>query len=483
MSKHHTAASQANPHTSTIDSTVIEGEVLGDHVEESIDEKISRGRAYSNSKAKPEPKSNNDYTESSVTTHSWFAKYRSYVLGLLMFIVVILVLFATRPNTAWQIQHINALQTDVAQLYQDNEALEARLTSQAASVQKTVETAVVKALADTENQPLVSQADLDGIKQSMQLQLEQLQERLLGLKETVTPQLQKSQEGIDQIVESANEITGALKPSKETEEQLKLLEQKLQIQMGEIGVKLAKLFDSNAHQSTLSAQQALTSSQIQQWIVAINTQWMLQGRVEQTSQQLLALEQAIGLSDLTSATALARLIGQDLANLDTLQKASNESDALNTQDLKQAIRTLTLTDIKATDIINNTANGVVDSKGERISVGEEISSESALDQLIERFGQMVSLKKRDTSTEQTKVESLVMHDVLVQRGLLLVDRIDWALQTQSTAGLTSAIADLEGFIASHFKAQVTEFTALLQPFKSQSFKLRQPLAILSLQSE
>jgi hypothetical protein len=143
---------------------------------------------------------------------------------------------------------------------------------------------------------------------------------------------------------------------------------------------------------------------------------------------------------------------------------------------------LKLSGIKTSDTINKPENGEM-KNGEKISVGEEISSESAWDQLIGRFGQMISLKKRESATEQTKVESLVMQDVLVQRGLLLVDRIDWALQTQSASHLSLAIADLEGFIATHFQAQESHFETLLQPYKVQQFTLRQPLAILSLQPE
>jgi AraC-like DNA-binding protein len=342
--------------------------------------------------------------------------------------------------------------------------LEERLASQTAdidqAIQSAVEKTVAKAMMGAENQPLVSQADLDSIKQTTQQQFMQLQARLLKLKEA----------GL------------GIEPSQEKTETLDLLEQKIQTQIGVIGTKLATLFDFKTHQQAASSQQPLSGLQIQQWIISINTQWILQGRVEQTKQQLLALEQAITLSELPKATTLARLIGQDLTRLESLENSSSDQAAMNTQTLTQAILGLKLSRINTSDTSNKPENGVM-KNGEKISVGEEISSESAWDQLIGRFGQMISLKKRESATEQTKVESLVMQDVLLQRALLLVDRIDWALQTQSASHLNLAIADLEGFIAAHFQVQQSHFETLLQPYKVQQFTLRQPLEILSLQSE
>ncbi len=482
MTKYHRASSKTNSQQATVESAVLEGEVLTESpeasIEATIEDKIARGRAYSKSKATDAKSDSAD--DKSINKPAWFTRYRGYVLWVLMFVVVILVLIATRPNTAWQIQHINTLQSDVSQLYQDNQALESRLAAQETKEfdsQKAIETAIEEALADSENQPLISQADLDELKQSTQQQLAQLQVHLQSLKETATVQVAKVQESAEQLLESALETP---KPTINAEASIKLLEEKLQTQIGELGSKLSELFDFNTQQKALTTQQALSALQIQQWIIEVNTQWLMQGRVAETAQQLLALEQAVGLSDFPEVTTLARLIGQDLAYLERFQKNVLSETLINTQALKAAVYKLSVNDNQASKAASEAHTATID---EKIHLGEEISSESALDQLMTRFGQVISLKKRETSAEQTQVESIIMQDVLVQRGLLLVDRIDWALQTESASALSLAMGDLQVFIDTHFESQSQKFEHLLEPFKALTFELRQPLAILSIQTE
>jgi hypothetical protein len=480
MTKHYKTSNNEYSQQANDESVVLEGEVLTESGEQSIEEKIAKGRAYSKSKA-TDAKSGADQ---SIKKPSWLTLYRGYVLWLLLFIVVILVLLVTRPNTAWQIQHINTLQSDVSQLYQDNQDLESRLTVQEAKEldsQQAIETAIKQALTSSENKPLVTQSDLDELKQSMQQQLITLQASLAPLKETASLQLDKAQEGAEQLLESAIDVP---KSSIISEASIKPLAEKLQTQIDDLGSKLSDLFDFNSRQKALTTQQALSAFQIQQWIVEINTQWLMQGRVEQTAQQLLALEQAVELSDFPEVTKLARLIGQDLTRLELLQKSAPTDTLVNTQALKVAVSQL-LDNGNKTSKANNESTSEVPAtaSNEKIHLGEEISSQSALDQLMARFGELVSLKKRETSGEQTQVESMIMHDVLVQRALLLVDRIDWALETESTNALSIATADLQKFIESHFGSQSLEFSDLLEPFKTVTFELRQPLAIMAVQTE
>lgn len=457
MTKHHKTSNKEHSQQTTDESSALEGEVLTESGEQSIEGKIAKGRAYSNSKA-TDAKSG-ARADQTINKSSWLTRYRGYVLWVLLFIVVILVLFVTRPNTAWQIQHINTLQSDVSQLYQDNQALESRLAAQEAKEvdsQKVIESAITKALTRSENRPLVSQADLDELQKSIQQQL-------------------------DQLLDSAIE---APKSSVISEASIKPLAQKLQTQIDDLGSKLSELFDFNSQQQVLTTQQALSAFQIQQWIVEINTQWLMQGRIEQTSQQLLALEQSVGLSDFPEVTTLARLIGQDLTRLELLQKNVQRDALVNTQVLKSTVNKLSANGNKALKAnSNSTSETPATASNEKIHLGEEISSQSALDQLMARFGEMISLKKRATSTEQTQIESMIMHDVLVQRALLLIDRIDWALETESVNGLSIATADLQTFIDTHFESQSLEFSDLLKPFKTVMFELRKPLAIMAVQTE
>lgn len=470
MTKHHKTSNKEHSQKTTDESAALEGEVLTESGEQSIEEKIAKGRAYSNSKA-TDTKSGAD-ADKTINKPSWLTRYRGYVLWMLLFIVVILVLFVTRPNTAWQIQHINTLQSDVSQLYQDNQALESRLAALEAKEvdsQQAIEAAITEALSRSENRPLVSQADLDELQKSIQQQLIQLKEPLASFKET------------EKLLDSAIE---APKSSVISETSIKPLAEKLQTQIDELGSKLSELFDFNTQQQVLTTQQALSAFQIQQWIVEINTQWLMQGPIEQTAQQLLALEQAVGLSDFPEVTKLARLIGQDLTRLELLQKNVQRDALVNTQALKVAVNKLSANGNKALKAnTESTSETPATASNEKIHLGEEISSQSAFDQLMARFGEMISLKKRATSTEQTQIESMIMHDVLVQRALLLIDRIDWALETESVNRLSIATADLQTFIDTHFESQSQEFSDLLKPFKTVTFELRQPLAIMAVQTE
>ena len=483
MTKHHRSSDTTHSQQTTDESAVLEGEVLTENDKPSIEEKIAKGRAYSKSKAANAKTDGRADQAQAINKPSWFVRYRGYVLWLLMFIVVVLVLFATRPNTAWQIQHINSLQSDVSQLYQENQSLDFRLAAQEAKEadsKKAIEAAITEVLAGSENRSLVSQADLDELKNSMQQQLDQLQASLQSLKEVASLQVEKAQEDSDQLLEPAAEVP---KPSVISETSIKPLEEKLQAQIDELTTKLSELADFNSHQQALTAQQALSAFQIQQWIVEINTQWLMQGRIEQTAQQLLALEQAVGLSDFPEMTTLARLVGQDLAHLELLQKSVPRDALVKTLALKAAVNKLSTSDNKAAKANHkSTSETPATATNEKIYLGKEISSESALDQLMARFGQMISLKKRETSAEQTQVESMIMHDVLVQRALLLVNRIDWALETESVKGLSIATADLQTFIDTHFGSQSLEFSRLLEPFKTLTFELRQPLAIMAVQT-
>lgn len=466
MTKQHKTSNTAHS-KKTPDDATLEGEVLTENGEQSIDERSAKGRAYSKSKAKDAH--SGAHADQAIKKSSWFARFRGYLLWILLFIVVILVLLATRPNTQWQIEHINNLQSEVSQLYQDHQALESRVAAQEAKEldsQKAIEAAITKALTQSEKRPLVTQADLNALKKSTQQQLIELQQRLNSLKESSGLPIDKDEEGNEQRLDSAIEAP------------IKKVEVKLQAQIDEMSSKLSELSDFN------SPRQPLNAVQIQQWIVEINTQWLIQGHAEQTAQQLLALEQVVALSDFSKTTTLARLIGQDLAHLERLQKSAQAGALVNIQALKAAVNKLSTNDYQGSKANSKSTSETSATPGsEKIALGDEISSESALDQLMARFGQLISLKKRETSTEQTQIELLIMHDVLVQRGLLLVDRIDWAVETKSSKGLSLAVTDLQTFIDTHFASQSLAFSHLLEPFKRLTFDVRQPLAIMAVHSE
>lgn len=444
-----------------------------------------------------------DLATSKKVKSSWLVRFRAYILWSLLFAVLIAVLMVTRPDTAWQIQHINALQTNVSQLNQAQQSLEARVTAQEEkqlSSEESVQAALASAKAALQNQAgsqidsqangrvnnqtntqtdtaeikvsMEDPADLVAFKNSTEQQLQQLQQSLAGLQESVAqvPGEESSAKALEKIEQG---VELGIKPVADA----------LQAQIDALSTQLTEWTTANAQAKpqTSSNPQALNALKIQQWVVEINAQWLLEGRAEQTIQQLSALEQALGLSDFAETTTLARLIGQDLARLELfLKSAQDPSETLgrDLRALKRAVNQLVLTDRSSNNVENR--NGQPPNSEKQLSLGEEVLAESAFQQLVAKFEQMVTVKKRETPAEQTRVESAIMQDVLVQRAQLLVDRVEWAVQTESASILLRATSDLEGFINTHFEPQAPQLLPLLSPFTVLIFELPQPLAVMTI---
>ena len=471
---------------------IVDGEVIT----ASIDEKIQRGREYSKEKA------NQSQAETEISSDdvndlgddidpqasisegldlsnqpeekedSFMTRYKSYILWTLLFIIVILVLFITRPNTDWQVERINDLQSEVSQLRQENNALESRVQEQEESLVERIDTQVNQALSRVENKPIVTQADLSAIQEQTQQQLTQLQEKLAGLTGQAGQQVEQALTQLNQMAQNAQQ---ELKPTENQLNALKELEQKLQSQLNGLGDKLTELFDFKTEQQVLTKQppvlkldMPLDSLQIQQWIVEINTQWILNGRVAETQQQLLALEQAASLSDFIYTTQLARLIGQDLGYLKQLEDEDLRNPLPDTQSIKNVINQLT---------VKNMASPALQSG---INRTDESNRTSALDGLLEKFSQLITVKKRPEDGSSSEVDSLLINDVLLQRLSLLVDRLDWGLQTHSADTVKQAVADIKQFIQRHYAKEFSEFTLLLAPFESVQFPRKNSLAIMKL---
>ena len=471
---------------------IVDDEVITD----SIDEKIQRGREYSKEKANKSHSENeilnddvNDLGEgidpqASISEgldlspqpeekeDGFIIRYKSYILWTLLFIIVILALFITRPNTDWQVERIKDLQSEVSQLRQENNALESRVQEQEETLIERIDTQVNQALSKAENKPIVTQADLSAIQEQTQKQLTQLQEKLEGLSGQAGQQVEQALTQLNQMAQNAQQD---LQPTEQQLNALKELEQKFQIQLNGLGDKLSELFEFKTEQQVLTKQppvlkldMPLDSLQIQQWIVEINTQWLLNGRVAETQQQLLALEQAASLSDFVYTTQLARLIGQDLGYLKQLADANLRTPLPNTQTVKEAVRKLT---------VNNMAKPAPQSGTNSKDANGEVS---ALDGLLEKFGQMITVKKRPEEGASSEVDSLLMSDVLLQRLSLLVDRLDWGLQTHSADTVKQAVADIKQFIQRHYAKEFSEFNLLLEPFESVEFPSKNSLAIMTL---
>ena len=476
---------------------IVDGEIIAG----SIDEKIERGKAFSEDKLQNNSTDNSKVLDDEVNridnqtdpqapiteglesmneAHEtpkkagFFSRYRSSILWLLLFIILLLALFLTRPNMDWQVQKINDLQSELAQLQQDNVALNQRIQDQNANIEQMVNDQVAKAIKSLtpaeskETDGFIRQNDLSTFEQQVQQQIERLQEKLVTLSGNAADQ---ANQAISQLNQMADEAQKEVVPTDGQIEALKQLEEKIQNQMRGFGDKLAELFAFKTEQQVLTKEPSklkldmpLDSLQIQQWIVEVNTQWILNGRTDETAQQLLALEQAVSLSDFKYVTQLARLIGQDLGYLKQIEEQQLSHPTPDTSGLKQAVSALN-------------ANKI--SKESNDAIAAQNQPSEGLDGLLDRFSQLISITKR-TDDAMTEVDGLLINDVLNQRLALLINRLDWGLQTHSKAVVQQSSQDIKSFIQRHYANELQEFTLLLEPFENVEFEKKKPLSIMKL---
>lgn len=477
---------------------IVDGEVIPENLA-SIDEKIERAKAYSEQKAEQghhdredSPEDINDLgegvdpqapisdgidldSETKPDTFGFLKRNKTILLWLLVILAVVVTLYFTRPDMSWQIQRINELQNQVAELRQDNNALDIRIQEQQKVIADSIKSEVKKSLQDPENKPAVTQADLSQIQQQTQQQIKQLKETVAQLGGQSSEQLDQALKQLQTMTQKAQQD---LQPNDAQLKALAELEANLQNQINGFAKKLSELFLFKEEQQVLTKQppvlkldMPLDSLQIQQWIVEINTQWILNGRVEKTKKQLLALEQAASLSDFTHTTALARLIGQDLGYLNQVQENFNKQSKPTTEALKETVNKL------------SAKNLFTASQREIEQAQVEDQSESGLDSLMTKFSQMISIKKRSENGNVTPVDDLLKNDVLLQRLSLLVDRLDWGIQTQSVATVKEASTAIKDFVKRHYAKSSSEFNLLLTPFENIVFESQKPLSILKLDQE
>ncbi|VAW46300.1 hypothetical protein MNBD_GAMMA03-1769 [hydrothermal vent metagenome] len=429
---------------------------------------------------------------------SFFARFKWVMIWLIVFVAIAAAVLFTRKDLDWQIQHINDLQAKVTQLNQAQQALEARIDTQLKETElrllakveaeiKTKEKLLVQSNISSklapEQQAIVTQGDIDKVQQATQQQLSQLQKKISTLGEQAVQQTQQVFSGVSELAETTKQ---ALQPTPETKKALVEIEKKLQTQLTQVGNKLVELFEFKSEQQALANQAAESQpvekqslEQFKHWVIEVNTQWLLRGNVAETHAQLTALQQAIAVSPMPNTASLASLIGQDKAYLEHYQ-TQQAQDKLNTNALKQAIQSLSA---EHTEQENSTAVNSASQQqgGGNISNNAETATgltfDSAVEQLKHTLGSMVSIKKRDSEAEITQVESLILQDVLVQRALLLVDRIDWAIVSQSNTLLERSVHDLQLYIDRTFSRDSDKFKTLLSPFSSYQFDVRQPLII------
>ncbi len=475
--------------------------VDGNIVPKEIDEKIARGRAYSKEKEKlneieqdlekEDPLDSRGHTDDpdsllkdnnpkstladvAAKEPSAMQKYSSMILWLVLFIALIGIMLYTRPDMDWQIQKINELQDQVSQLKSENQTTQDTLLTLEQSnqqlkqelqqeLQKEMEAKIAK-LPSATNQVDQGLAEL---RQNTMAEIDELKQRLAEISNLSADEINKTLADVKQrITQASNQV------APEILEQFKALQQSLEQQKSLVESQLSDLFAFKKEQQTLSKQPhqltldaPLNSLQIQQWIVEINTHWLLNGKLADTQQQLYALEQAASLSDFTHTTQLARLIGQDLAYLKQLEENYSEINLPDTQLLKQAIGNLQF-----------------EAKVVKESSGSEADSEemSGFDQLMQKFSQLISLKQRPAEGEIVEVNQLLLSDVVKQRLALMADQIDWGLKTQSHKLIVSSADEIKRTVKEFFPQEFSKFNGLLEEFVNYRFFAKSPLAIMRL---
>ena len=295
--------------------------------------------------------------------------------------------------------------------------------------------------------------------QALNTSLEELRKQIQQTSNSVElDQLKANQQAlIDQIDNLSVSATGGSKPD------MSAYESRLQ----EMQAHLDKL---QLQQSASTASTAyLSAKTIQQWVLELNTDWLMGASAEQTRKKLIALEKAIMNSDLSASLELARMIGQDLAYLKQWQ-AQKTAVFPSMQPLRNAVRQL-----DAPTVQESLQQKPV--SADSLSTGEVIEQDSAWQRLKERLSALVTIKNRAESNESTTVEALLKHDIQKQRLLLLLDRMQWASKHDSAQGYQDSIQAIEVFIKQNFAHSKTDFVQLLQPFTTYKPSSRDALVV------
>ncbi len=222
------------------------------------------------------------------------------------------------------------------------------------------------------------------------------------------------------------------------------------------------------------SQSLLNPSSLQQWIFETNTQWLLGASAESTIEKLNAIEQAAVNGGLTNVTALARLIGQDVAALKQWFEISKQPLPL-LDELYGAVSALAPPKLELQQAESMPQANTQAVQADALQVGEVAEQETAWQRLLSRLSDMVTIKNRQTTGEPTTVEALLQHDLQKQRLLLLIERMEWSAQHESQARYEMSIDQVQKFVNQNFMNHSKQFEELLKPFRAFERKGRQPL--------
>ena len=393
-----------------------------------------------------------------------FSDYLQLMLGLSV-LLLILVLWLKQKDQDWQIEQINQLQSQVAQLSHAQETLQ----SKQSALQESLEAQQQAALA-LENKPLVSVADLENLKSQLKTLESQVSEFSLSAQSQAKTVLDEAQKTLQDWL--ANQ--SLTKPNDES------LPEAVQQRLQAMGQQLTDLFafkDQQLAQTAPEKPEALSEMQLQKWILEINTQWLITGNIIQTQQRLQALEQAAGLSDFSQKMHLMRLIGEDLARLEHLNTTS--ATLLWKPEASSALKAWLSKQSQQHQAVNpqHIASKAPLHEESNTQTPEALSPWQRLQQA---FASVFTVKKRESDQDLTRVEQTLMQDVLLQRAYLWVEQLDWVMQSGSDIKKQQALRQLKTYVSQYWPtANQAELDNLLQPYESTQLTALQPLSVVN----
>lgn len=458
----------SEPVTPKVKKRVIDAEVISETQGEAYSRQPNTGQSQTHSE-----KQEAEFTLKPRTFGQWMA-----LILVVAWLLAVAYLIKQQEKFNWQTESINALQQRTQAVEQQIQQVAKQQKSEAQQLEALQATLaqIQQQLNSPDHQPVVSQADIE----KMQAEIAQLQSQLHSVGESLAEQSKLLMSQVGQAAENVAKNPQVQQNLNALEQQIQQLAQRFQSMMSE---KKAPSTEPKAESNTepQAEMPPLSTMEISQWIVQINTQWQLNGNVPQTLAQLQALEQVVSVSQLPNKYALIKAIGQDVALLNQWhQTQMNPPEQLKTQ--MEALRAWI---IQLPQVIQNVSAKASESSASSTATNAtgtksqaEQTPPSATDKLLERFSQLFSIRKKDEQQPFTQAELSALQSVIVQRGLLLVDQLEWAVETQNATELSHAIKRLEKFVQRYAPQAQAELEERLAPFKSLKFKARPALHIM-----
>lgn len=393
---------------------------------------------------------------------AFFAGMRRVMLATIVIAAVVLLYWWYDNNQSdWEVEKINQLQVQVGQLKKDVTALKSAQTE----LQSQTNSASKAGSIDDNLQAQL--AKIDDLSQ----RLGAFETQLSSIKSTQTA---SSETGSSESNASANQPT-TVSTDSGTQEQVSALKDALtqvQSQLAQVQETQAAQAKDNAKQSkeepTTVASNALNSMQIQRWMLQINTQWMLNGDASRTLKALQVLEQTVGASDFEHKNRVLRQIGEDMNRLKTTaSQPPKPTETIKT--LRQWIIELPWEDMSPLGVTV---------PHETSADAQQAPLMSAWERLKDKMGALFTVKKRDEKTQLTHVERIVQQDVLKERALLMLDRLEWALTTGSDTLFERSKQTFAEYMIQTFPEKSQAFKTLFEPIQTYKIPTQKPLTIV-----